>query len=61
MIDLSFGNRIKKIRDKLNRAAKGGGKYYPLPDFQKHLKTVADNDVKVSVPDPASIWRLPKK
>ena len=39
----------------------GGGRFCPLPDFLDSSKTAADIETKLSVPSPASIWRLPSK
>ena len=37
------------------------GSAHPTPEFLDSSKTVADIDIKLSVPSPATSWRLPAK
>ena len=48
-------------RDPRPAGGGGGGRFCPLPDFLDGSKTAADIDTKLSIPSPASIWRLSSK
>ena len=56
-----YENRRARVR--VNTRPAGGGADYapPLPEFLDSSKTTLDIDVKLAVPSPASICRLPPK